>query len=123
MDHVVQYFGEKVDLAFLTDATLQQVPTPVGKVCIYCTEQVADTDRGFLRAVMHSQTSATVEPVHVECDIRSMLGSPQHLRRECTCYRPGGLTETDGRTWREQARETVALINAERLAAGYTPLW
>ncbi len=122
VDHVVQYFGDKVDLAFLVDATYQQVPVPVGQACMYCTEQVDETDRGFLRAVMRSETSATVEPVHIECDLRSMLGSPRHLRGECSCFRRD-RPETDDRSWREQAREVVAMLNTERAAVGHGPLW
>jgi len=121
---VLLYFGELWDMPFLDDklALLRQAPTPLGQLCLYCTEPIADGDRGLLQPVIGAGGSAQIQPVHAECNLRSVVGSPQHLRQQCNCFRPG-LPETDGRSWREQARETVTVINAERAKAGHGPLW
>ncbi len=78
------FFGERWDAPIVDHA--MPAPTPVGQLCYDCGEPVEDGDRGFLRCVVRAgadgQTCGVVEPVHAECDLRSVLG---HTVGICPC--------------------------------------
>lgn len=119
----VQYFGALWDAPFLTDGcTVEKIATPLGTPCLYCHEPITAGDRGLMRLVMSSASHAELCPAHAECDLRALAGSPAHLRGQCSCEHTGPEPD-DNRGWREQARETVAIINSQRAEAGHGPLW
>ena len=76
MDNVTLFFGERWDAPVVDDAV--PTPTPVGQVCYDCCEPVVDGDRGFVRVVARmvggKLTGGSAEPVHAECDLRSVVG-------------------------------------------------
>lgn len=68
--------------------------------CPWCEEEVTPGD--------DQQRMAAGAAWHMECFVRSVLGSVAHQRRRCGCYIPGS-TENDppGMTLREAARAAV----------------
>ncbi len=124
----VVYFGDKWDAPYLDDEPhrdVVRVDTPVGQPCYWCTEPVADTDRGLLTPVVSSDGNggwtALIHPVHAECRTREVIGSPAHLAGRCRCH---GRTEPafDG-TARQEALATLAIVNDQRRRAGLGPMW
>lgn len=105
------YFGRKWDAPAFEGAV--EVPVPVGRECMLCHEQVTDGDSGTLEWVIESSENASYRPVHIECFLRMMLGSPAHLTGECSCT-TGAHHDDDDRPWREQARETMQILIQER---------
>jgi|SRR5215831_7111760 len=83
-------------------AALEQVPTPIGKPCLYCHELIVAADQGIMMPVF----DVGERPVHVECLIRMTVGSVGHQRGTCSCH---GGTEEDppGLTRREAARAAM----------------
>lgn len=79
-----------------------RVPTPVGARCPLCDEEIVEGDRGELMLYMFDSDGIGVRPVHVECQLRAVLGGPAHLRGTCTCC--GGTDDPDlGLSRREAA--------------------
>ena len=121
---MVRFFGMRWDYPDLDhDAghAVIQVSAPVGQSCLWCAEQISDGDRGLLRPVPDDPD--TIAPIHAECEIRMMLGSPAHLRRQCACHNKGVAEAPYPGTARQQAQETVAILNARRAALRMHPLW
>jgi hypothetical protein len=90
------------------------VETPVGEICMWCDEPIAEEDRGFL--MPHLGAAVTMRAHHLECYLRSILGGLNHLEGRCACHRkPGGLPpeppDPPGMTRREAA---VAAARAAR---------
>lgn len=87
--------------ASVCDDDTQRVPTPVGAECLLCTEQIVEGDRGTLHANFHGG----LDPVHVECGMREVLGGAGHLAAEP--HGPGGCGDPDGGLSR---RESALLV-------------
>lgn len=81
-----------------------KVATPVGALCGWCSERIAEGDNGVLMLPAIPGTGLP-QAYHRECFRRAMLGSIAHLERRCSCSVPGA-TETDppGISKREAAR-------------------
>lgn len=85
----------------------QRVPTPVGAICLHCTEPVAEGDRGILMPAVDmgpdGKPQMTILPAHAECQLRMGAGGPAHWLGNCTCS--GGHCDPDlGMPPREAAR-------------------
>lgn len=121
---VTVYFGERWDTPLL-DGRIHQVPTPVGEQCLHCAEPITEGDRGLLRACIRDNaglaglTNGSVEPVHLECDLRASLGNVKHVSGRC---RYTGDCHDEPGTMREQARDVLAYFNAQRSRAGMGPM-
>jgi hypothetical protein len=100
------FFGERWDAPAFDDAI--ERPTPVGETCPLCKETVEQGDRGTWQAFMFTEKRAEFCPTHLECWLRQGLGSPAHLRGECSCS--GGPEPADDRSWRDQGREVMRMI-------------
>lgn len=76
--------------------------TPVGEICLWCEEEIEEGDRGVIQAVLKMTNEFETRPQHLNCFLRSVLGSVGHLRKQCSCY---GGTEEDppGLTMRQAA--------------------
>lgn len=124
---VTVYFGERWD-APLLDGRIHQVPTPVGDHCLYCTEPIEAGDRGLLRACIRDNaslnglTDGSVEPVHLECELRSVIGPVEHLEGRCSCSTRNAGSEAPVTSFRDDARAVLAHINEERRRAGRGPM-
>jgi hypothetical protein len=120
---VIVYFGEPWNgHPFSTEQVhLQRAETPVGQLCLDCQEPVAAGDRGLLHAVLRGGwlpgdpdgPRAEIEPLHIECQLRSLFS---HDLRQCHHHYPD-------RSTREEALGTLAALNAERVGAGQGPWW
>lgn len=123
----IRYFGQKWDSPYLDDEpghVVIHAPTPVGEKCCWCNEVIRHDERGLYRLVVlvvRGEDHASQEPIHVECDLRSGVGSPAHLRGQCSCR--GVDEEPFPGTLREEALETLEIINQRRAAQGAEPFW
>lgn len=115
-----QFFGQRWYAAAYADAV--EVPVPLGAPCLYCEELIDEDDSGVFIGYVGGTTEQVRRwaqapnesdpprllqvPVHIECQLRSILGSVEHLTKRCSCY---GGTEPDGTT-REQAKATLAWL-------------
>lgn len=106
-----RYFGERWDAPAFDDAEL--VATPVGETCGHCGERITENDSGTFENWVTIPEGYSVRAVHIECFLRSVLGSPAHLQGLCYCN-SGQPEEDDGRSWREQGRETMRLIQEQK---------
>ena len=119
---MIQYFGERWDAPRVDNAI--EVATPVGQKCLYCTEPVEDGDRGLMTPYVRDvdgEASSGIAPVHMECDLRMAIGNVAHLQGRCRCH----TTEPAGeppKSFRDEARETLAWVNAERARRGLAPM-
>jgi len=108
----VYYFGKWWDAPAFDDAV--EKDRPVGEVCGLCEESIEEADSGtwqtFILDTGQEDPKYVYEerPEHIECWLRSGLGSPAHLRRECACY--GHEEPADDRSYREQGREVIRMI-------------
>lgn len=127
----ILYFGDRWDSPYLDpepDRVVAQHTTPVGTPCYGCEEAIATGDRGLFRPVVRAKPGGKadewigeLEPVHAECDLRAMLGSPAHLRGQCRCVGRDEPPYPGSR--REEAVATVAILNEQRAGQGLGPLW
>lgn len=87
----------------------EQTETPVGAVCGYCDEPIRAGEDGWIL------DGGTV--LHLECLLRSIVGSVAHQEKRCSCYGGSGDSESgyggsgddreDGMTLRQGARAAM----------------
>jgi len=124
--NTILFFGERWDSPYLdpdVDRCVIQNPTPVNTPCFWCTELIKPGDRGLFRAVMRGvpgSMTGSVEPIHMECDLRQVMGSPRHLRGECSCA--GHETNSPEVSLHEESLESLRIVNEMRAAQGLDPL-
>jgi hypothetical protein len=100
-EETVSYFGERWSAPVLDDA--RQVSTPVGQSCLLCAEPVVEGDRGFMRLAF-GDGGASLQPVHRECEFRSVVGGLDHVEGRCRYVgHCGELREAAGRSVRQDA--------------------
>lgn len=107
-----RFFGEKWD-APMADPPAEQVPTPVGQKCLWCDEPIVEGDRGILTGVVQMRNGVTVgntEPVHMECQLRQVVGGLAHLQQRCLCCSGDGGDPEEGMTRRDGARASLAYV-------------
>lgn len=87
--------------------TLPQNPTPVGEKCLNCEEAFVEGDEGCSTPYYGGGDAPPEVHYHIECFVRSIIGSVGHQTRKCSCY---GGTEEDppGLTAREAAKAAMA---------------
>ena len=89
--------------------------TPVGTACAYCEEPVIEGESGYLVPYV-GEGAVTQVAYHVECLLRSTLGSVAHLERRCSCYVPGAEEgDPPGMTRRQGAKAAEHLLHADFL--------
>lgn len=118
-----QWFGRRWDAPML-DENVVEVPVPVGRDCLYCGEPIAADDCGLMRLAVRGtpkKPTATLEPAHMECDLRTMIGDVAHLEGRCRC---SGVSDEDvpARPFRDEARAVLAHMNQLRAAQGMPPM-
>lgn len=99
------------------------IATPAGHVCEWCEHPIEADDRGVVveaagpgdegglrlseGGVAAGGPGKPVRAYHLECHLRTVLGSAGHIERRCTCF--GGEDEDPpGLTKREAAHAAVA---------------
>ena len=97
----------------------RRTAVPVGERCGQCGEPVEEGDSGVtmlhIEVNQFAETIATLKPQHVECFIRSSVGSLAHLAHRCSC---AGVTDDFGEpnlTFRQEARLVFFRMMAEAL--------
>ena len=90
MESQMKYFGE----SWRAPVCKEQVPTPIGELCLFCDESIADGDHGLF--------ANETQPVHRECFIRQVSGSVGHQKGMCSCY-GGNEDDPEGMTKRQAA--------------------
>lgn len=111
-DGTIAWFGVKWD-APMTDEAPEE-PTPVGDHCMYCSEIIAAGESGITMPYMRdAHLKPERAPAHIECFLRSIIGSVAHQQHRCSCY-GGTEDDSDARSYREQAREAMAWLMEHR---------
>jgi hypothetical protein len=101
------YFGVKWDAPAFEDS--HEVPVPVGQQCLLCREVITAGESGLLMPYVGAGRLGDSSQ-HIECFLRSILGDVQHLEQRCSCYNPDAGPDDTGRTYRQEARETMEWI-------------
>lgn len=116
------YFGRQWDAPAWDDA--RRVPVPVGQLCTNCPETVDASDSGLLIWTIR-QDSLGYEPVHIECWLRAIVGSRDHLKGQCSCTGSRQHADYDDeQSIRDDARATLAwLIQTGRGRFKPAPWW
>lgn len=103
----MKFFGERWDAPAFDDA--EEVPTPVGSSCLTCGEPILMGESGITMPA-YLNGGVSIEPMHIECHLRQMLGCVAHLEERCSCH---GGDEHDGFD-REAARAVMRWVQARR---------
>lgn len=118
-----QYFGRRWDAPMLDDNVVE-VSVPVGRACLYCGEPIAAGECGLMRLAVRGtvgKPTASLEPAHMECDLRTMIGDVAHLEGRCRC---SGVTAAEDAvlSFRDESRAVLAHMNQLRAASGMPPM-
>jgi len=98
---MTQWFGKHWG-APLCDET-EHVATPVGRLCLDCGEPIAEEDDGVLIPTIAE--TVTIEPSHLNCHLRGIVGSVAHQMKLCSCY--GGSAKDQHSLTRRQAADAA----------------
>jgi hypothetical protein len=113
------WFGESWDAPMCEPGA--HAPTPVGVLCMSCEEPIEEGDRGVMMPQGGlDELAARLDPLglvtvgsvrgvaqHLECQLRSVLGSVGHIEGRCSCV-GGDFEDPPGLTPREAAIAAVA---------------
>ncbi len=83
---------------------------PVGETCLLCTEPVAGDDSGIVTPYMDARGQTRRSPIHIECHLRSVLGSVPHLEGRCSCVTGRKADDRTSQSYRQEARDTVTWL-------------
>jgi hypothetical protein len=107
----VKVFGEWAD-----SPHDQRVPTPVGALCCWCDEPIAESDAGCLLLALFEEGEVAE---HRECFLRGVLGSVGHQFRLCSCF--GGTIEDPPLMTRRGAARAAVAVARQIAEEGWTP--
>jgi len=100
------WFGEPWDAPLNEECERQA--TPVGELCLRCEEPIESWASGVTMVCIDA-AGATRRPQHLECFIRSSVGSMGHLLGRCSCH--GGHEEDPpDLSVRDAARAAVLVL-------------
>ena len=102
------WFGQRWDAPAFEDAP--EVPVPLGAECPGCGELVDEDDTGITMPYVTEDFGVRRCAYHIECHLRSILGSVAHQERRCSCY---GGTDHDGSS-RDDARALLEWLTRHR---------
>jgi len=88
-----------------------QIPVPVGETCLWCEEPIAADDSG-VRMPHISLQGTRYAYQHVECFLRSILGSVGHQLELCRCFGGNDDCEPPEMSRREAARAACDLAQS-----------
>lgn len=94
------WFGKGRDTLLYRET--EQVPTPVGELCVGCEEPVAVEDDGFFDSVG--------QVLHRECMLRGILGSAAHQAKRCSCFVEDGEEEGTAAERLGRRREAILAV-------------
>lgn len=101
-----------------------QVSVPVGEPCLHCAERIEHGDSGVLTPYLDSLSpgggviTVGTAVYHVECWVRSVLGSVGHQLGVCSCFTTGvdAYEDPPGMSLREAAKAACELANQRAVA-------
>jgi hypothetical protein len=102
------YFGTKWDAPAFDDAV--EVCCLPNQNCLLCQEPIEPGDSGILMRYSGPE-GFSLEPEHIECHLRSVLGSVDHLKHA----QVGGVCNGNNHpepsgSYRDQAREVMDML-------------
>jgi hypothetical protein len=101
---VMRWFGKRPFALACED--IARADTPFGIPCCWCSENIEAGDEGFL--IPHiGAGGVTEQPLHQECQLRSIIGGVNHLAGNCSCCGGREPPDPEGLSRREAAREAV----------------
>jgi hypothetical protein len=112
---MMAWFGESWGAP--VNADCPRVRPPVGRPCLFCADPIASGDAGVVVAAVRADHTAAREPLHLECHMRSSIGSVGHLQRRCSCY-GGHEGDPRGMSKREAARAAYWLFLKQQNGGG-----
>lgn len=120
----MNFFGEPWPSGVCDDGV--QAETPVGEPCLLCSEPIAQGDQGNWMGSVNFGSGSSMEPVHRECSLRSVLGGIEHLtagpHAVGTCYLGSQLTHRQSSLlaweWFQQRGHPAATESATRSSGG-----
>ena len=104
----LQFFGQRWDAPAFESAV--EVPVPVGQTCLFCPEPIGSDDSGVVTPYIDERGKASASPIHIECHIRSIVGSVAHLEGRCSCVTGRGSDDHTNTSWRQQGRDTITWL-------------
>jgi len=112
-------FGPKANTpADSLRSEIEWVATPVGQTCGWCDEVFDANDCGFEIPYMGGPAEPRVLYYHTDCQLRQIVGSVAHLRRECSCFVPGSeCTDPPQMTLRQAAVEAARVYLSRKKKA------
>lgn len=121
MDSPCFYFGEPWP-AGLFDGPTEQIQTPIGYKCWYCTEEVKEDDQGTFIITAALPDHPPVSPQHRECSLRSVLGGVNCLLGKCDepdhSPDPVGVSKREGALLAWEHLQTHGWSEVERARYG-----
>lgn len=92
----------------------RQLPTPVGELCVLCSELIAPHDQGvYIGTVATVDAPPSLQPCHRECEFREVMGGIGH-HRDHTYWCKEQHDPDGGLTSRQSALEVWALFTKDR---------
>lgn len=82
-----EYFGSLTRLTREELGEAQQVPTPVGELCLICGQAISDGDAGLIVTAIDAQRESRRAPAHSECLLLGIIG---HQFGVCNCTNYAG---------------------------------
>lgn len=98
------YFGAASPFAWTQE--LPVVDVPVGEHCLWCDEQIDMDDAGVLTPFVSMSDEGpvgSIRAMHLECEMRSVLGSAAHIAGRCSCFVEDASETDDPALTRRQA--------------------
>jgi hypothetical protein len=87
-----------------------EAPVPIGYRCLFCEEIIVADESGVITPYLGiGMGEPQRRPGHIECWLRSVLGSVAHQEQRCTCF-GGSIDDSDDRSYRVQARELMSWL-------------
>jgi len=89
----VKWFGDPWPTdelrASVCESPNDRVGTPEGERCLWCEEPIAENDRGIIMPCivlgLDGNPKSELRPCHVECNVRQVVGSMNHINGNCLC--------------------------------------
>lgn len=83
---------------------MEMIDIPIGARCAWCEEPFTASDAGFALPFAGKSCDQSLLYYHEVCQMRQVVGSVAHQRRQCSCYVPGSTClDPAGMTRRESA--------------------
>lgn len=104
----MNWFGESWGAAVCSPVS--HAETPIAEPCAWCMELIEDGDVGVIIPSMGERGFDRV-PFHLECHLRTIVGSVGHQRGLCSCFqRENPLEDPPGLSLREAASAAAELF-------------